>query len=89
LVLIAEQAATTGRSADLVDLRPVGEPWPGQVLRHGRRLRGSDAPRHGLARVRAVCLLAGNPRSDFEALAKRAAVTLTRSKGMQPQGADR
>jgi len=89
LVLIAEQAATTGRSADLVDLRPVGEPWPGQVLRHGRRLGGSDAPRHGLARVRAVCLLAGNPRSAFEALAKRAALTLTRSKGMQPQGADR
>jgi len=88
LALIAERAAT-GRSADLVDLRQVGEPWLGQVLRHGRRLRGSDASRHGVARVRAVCLLAGNPRSDFEALAKRAALTLTRSKGMQPQGADR
>jgi len=88
LALIAERAAT-GRSADLVDLRQVGEPWLGQVLRHGRRVRGSDASGHGVARVRAVCLLAGNPRCDFEALAKRAALTLTRSKGMQPQGADR
>jgi molybdopterin biosynthesis enzyme len=89
LVLIAERASATGRSAELVDLRQVGEPWLGQVLRHGRRLRGGGAPRHGAARVRAVCLLAGNPRSAFEALAKRAALTLTRSKGMQPQGADR
>lgn len=89
MALIAERAAANGRSAELVDLRQVGEPWLGQVLGHGRRVRGSDALRHGGARVRAVCLLAGNPRSDFEALAKRAALTLTRSNGMQPQGADR
>jgi predicted nucleotidyltransferase len=42
LALIAELAAATGRAVDLVDLRQVGEPLLGQVLRHGRRLRGSD-----------------------------------------------
>lgn len=42
LALIAELAGATGRPIDLVDLRRVGEPLLGQVLRHGRRLRGSD-----------------------------------------------
>lgn len=43
MALIAELAAATGRAVDLVDLRRAGEPLLGQVLRHGRRLRGSDA----------------------------------------------
>lgn len=42
LALIAELAEATGRTVDLVDLRRVGEPLLGQVLQHGRRLRGSD-----------------------------------------------
>lgn len=42
LALIAELAEATGRAVDLVDLRQVGEPLLGQVLQHGRRLRGSD-----------------------------------------------
>ena len=40
--LIAELATATGRAVDLVDLRRAGEPLLGQVLRHGRRLRGTD-----------------------------------------------
>lgn len=36
-------AVLTGRPVDLVDLRTIGEPLLGQVLRHGRRLRGDDA----------------------------------------------
>ena len=42
LTLIAELAGATGRAVDLVDLRRIGEPLLGQVLLHGRRLRGSD-----------------------------------------------
>jgi predicted nucleotidyltransferase len=42
LALIGELAGATGRAIDLVDLRRVGEPLLGQVLRHGHRLRGSD-----------------------------------------------
>ncbi len=42
LALIGELAGATGRAVDLVDLRRVGEPLLGQVLRHGHRLRGSD-----------------------------------------------
>lgn len=41
--LITEFAEATGRAVDLVDLRRVGEPLLGQVLGHGRRLRGSDS----------------------------------------------
>lgn len=41
--LIAELAESLGRPVDLVDLATVGEPLLGQVLRHGRRLQGSDA----------------------------------------------
>jgi uncharacterized protein len=42
MALIADLAEATGRAVDLVDLRQIGEPLLGQVLRHGRRLRGSD-----------------------------------------------
>lgn len=42
LALITELAVATGRAVDLVDLRRTGEPLLGQVLRYGRRLRGSD-----------------------------------------------
>lgn len=41
--LIADLALFSGRPVDLVDLRSVGEPLLGQILRHGRRLIGSNA----------------------------------------------
>ena len=43
MTLIAKLADTTGRSADLVDLRIVGEPLLGQILRHGERILGNDS----------------------------------------------
>ena len=42
MALVGDLAAATGRAVDLVDLRTVGEPLLGQILAHGRRLRGSD-----------------------------------------------
>jgi len=41
--LISALAQSTGRPVDLVDLSAVGQPLLGQILRHGRRLMGSDA----------------------------------------------
>ena len=41
--LIADIAAMTGRPVDLVDLRTVGEPLLGQILKHGQRIRGEAA----------------------------------------------
>lgn len=35
-------AESTGRAIDLIDLSVVGEPLLGQIVRHGRRLLGSD-----------------------------------------------
>lgn len=40
--LIADLAESLGRPVDLIDLGTIGEPLLGQVLRHGRRLIGSD-----------------------------------------------
>lgn len=40
--LIAELAEATGRPVDLVDLRGVGEPLLGEILKNGRRLVGSS-----------------------------------------------
>lgn len=40
--LIDKIAQATGRPVDLVDLRRVGEPLLGQILRHGKRILGSD-----------------------------------------------
>ena len=41
--LIADIAEATGRPVDLIDLRTVGEPLLGQILKHGRRIRGDAA----------------------------------------------
>lgn len=41
LALIAELGDATGRPVDLIDLRVVGEPLLGEILTHGKRLRGS------------------------------------------------
>jgi uncharacterized protein len=40
--IIAALAQQTGRPVDLIDLKVVAEPLLGQILRHGRRLFGSD-----------------------------------------------
>jgi len=40
--IIAALAERTGRPVDLIDLKVVTEPLFGQILRHGRRLLGSD-----------------------------------------------
>jgi len=43
IALIETLAQRTGRPVDLIDLRTVGEPLLGQIVRHGRRLLGSDS----------------------------------------------
>ena len=48
--LVAALAQACGRPVDVVDLRDIGEPLLGQVLRHGVRLIGSDADYAGLMR---------------------------------------
>jgi predicted nucleotidyltransferase len=40
--IIAALAEQTGRPVDLIDLYGVAEPLLGQIVRHGRRLLGSD-----------------------------------------------
>jgi predicted nucleotidyltransferase len=40
--IIAALAEQTGRPVDLIDLNGVAEPLLGQIVRHGRRLLGSD-----------------------------------------------
>jgi uncharacterized protein len=40
--IIEAFAECTGRPVDLIDLNAVGEPLLGQIVRHGRRLLGSD-----------------------------------------------
>lgn len=40
--IIAALTDVTGRPVDLIDLKVVAEPLLGQIVRHGRRLLGSD-----------------------------------------------
>lgn len=42
MALISALAEKTGRPIDLVDIHAVGEPLLGQILRHGKRILGSD-----------------------------------------------
>ena len=42
IALISALADSTGRPIDLIDLKVVSEPLLGQILRHGRRIMGSD-----------------------------------------------
>ena len=42
MALISELAGKTGRPVDLVDIHAIGEPLLGQILRHGKRILGSD-----------------------------------------------
>ena len=48
MALMADLAESLGRPVDLIDLGRVGEPLLGQVLRHGRRLLGSNERYAGL-----------------------------------------
>ncbi|MEW5965684.1 MAG: nucleotidyltransferase domain-containing protein [Pseudomonadota bacterium] len=43
IALIERVAASTGLPVDLIDLKRVGEPLLGQILKHGVRLMGSNA----------------------------------------------
>ena len=43
IALIEALAQCTGRPIDLIDLKVVVEPLLGQIVRHGRRLLGSDS----------------------------------------------
>ena len=43
MALIGKLAERTGRTIDLIDLRTVGEPLLGQILKYGKRLAGDDA----------------------------------------------
>lgn len=40
--MISALAEQTGRPIDLIDLNTVSEPLLGQIVRHGRRVLGSD-----------------------------------------------
>jgi predicted nucleotidyltransferase len=42
MALIADLAGRIGRPVDLVDIHAIGEPLLGQILRHGKRILGSD-----------------------------------------------
>jgi predicted nucleotidyltransferase len=42
MALVSALAERTGRPIDLIDLSVVAEPLLGQILRHGRRILGSD-----------------------------------------------
>ena len=42
IAIISALAECTGRPIDLIDLNVVAEPLLGQVVRHGRRILGSD-----------------------------------------------
>jgi len=50
MALISRLAAATGRPIDLVDLQATGEPLLGQILRHGKRILGTDTQYAGLIR---------------------------------------
>jgi predicted nucleotidyltransferase len=43
IAIIQTLAEVTGRPIDLIDLATVTEPLLGQILKHGRRVLGSDA----------------------------------------------
>lgn len=48
IAIISALAEHTGRPIDLVDLKVVAEPLLGQIVRHGRRILGSDTLYGGL-----------------------------------------
>jgi len=50
LRLIEALATAAGRPVDLIDLKTIGGPLLGQILRHGQRILGSDADHAELLR---------------------------------------
>jgi predicted nucleotidyltransferase len=42
IALISALSERVGRPVDLVDIQAIGEPLLGQILRHGKRILGSD-----------------------------------------------
>ena len=50
MALISELAGRIGRPVDLVDINAIGEPLLGQILRHGKRILGSDTHYANLVR---------------------------------------
>lgn len=50
LVLIGRLAERLGRPVDLIDLQTAGEPLLGEIIRHGRRVLGTDTAYAGLIR---------------------------------------
>ena len=42
IALIDDLTLATGRPIDLIDLKTVGEPLLGQIIKHGQRITGSD-----------------------------------------------
>jgi len=50
LALIGRLAERLGRPIDLIDLRTAGEPLLGEIIRHGRRVLGTDTAYAGLIR---------------------------------------
>ena len=65
MALIDAVSRTLQRPVDLVDLRTAGEPTLGQVVRHGRRILGSDAA-HGRRLYRQLV-----DQADFGPLRRR------------------
>jgi len=50
IALVGELAGRIGRPVDLIDLRTVGEPLLGQILKHGIRILGRSAAYAALIR---------------------------------------
>src|SRR3990170_951297 len=50
LALIGRLAERLGRPIDLIDLRAAGEPLLGEIIRHGRRVLGTDTAYANLIR---------------------------------------
>jgi hypothetical protein len=65
MALIDAVSRALQRPVDLVDLRTAGEPTLGQVVRHGRRILGSDAA-HGRLLYRQLV-----DQADFGPLRRR------------------
>jgi len=50
MTLIEQLAEHIGRPVDLIDLNTAGEPLLGQIIRHGRRVLGTDSAYAGFIR---------------------------------------
>jgi predicted nucleotidyltransferase len=76
--IIAALAEQTGRPVDLIDLSGVAEPLLGQIVRHGRRLLGSDGVYGNLISKHLFEQADFMPYRNRVLVERRAAWTLTR-----------